>query len=139
MLRIYGLIIVLGLLAGAGYGAYYYYNDTQQRIKTLQENNAKLETVAKTNELTINSLQQSQEKFAELNNELQIKLDEAESYGDNLRKKLHNAIYKSCNTYFAKTFTKIISDSGKTKENLNNWKKHIEHVQFGGGNTNTIG
>ena len=83
------LIIVVGLIGGVVYGAYAYYHDTQQRIKTLQENNAKLETVAKTNELTINSLQQSQEKFAELNNELQIKLDEAESYGYNLRKKLH--------------------------------------------------
>ena len=51
--------------------------------------------------------------------------------GDNLRKKLHNAIYKSCNTYFAKTFTRIISDSGKTKENLNNWKKHVESFGFG--------
>ena len=89
MLKVYMLIIVMGLVGGVVYGAYFYYNDTQQRIKTLQENNAKLETVAKTNELTINSLQQSQEQFAELNNELQIKLNEAESYGDNLRKKLH--------------------------------------------------
>ena len=79
----------MGLVGGVVYGAYFYYNDTQQRIKTLQENNAKLETVAKTNELTINSLQQSQEQFAELNKDLQIKLNQAESYGDNLRKKLH--------------------------------------------------
>ena len=85
----YMLIIVVGLIGGVVYGAYAYYHDTQQRIKTLQENNAKLETVAKTNELTINSLQESQEKFATLNKELQVKLNEAESYGDNLRKKLH--------------------------------------------------
>ena len=52
--------------------------------------------------------------------------------GVNKKKKLHNAIYKSCNTYFAKTFTEIISDSGNTKENLNNWKKHVE--SFGLGN-----
>ena len=89
MLRVYMLIIVVGLIGGVVYGAYAYYNDTQQRIKTLQENNAKLETVAKTNELTINSLQQTQEQFAELNKDLQIKLNQAESYGDNLRKKLH--------------------------------------------------
>ena len=89
MLRVYMLIIVVGLIGGVVYGAYAYYHDTQQRIKTLQENNAKLETVAKTNELTINSLQQSQEQFAELNKDLQIKLNQAESYGDNLRKKLH--------------------------------------------------
>ena len=83
------LIVVVGLIGGVVYGAYAYYNDTQQRIATLQQNNAKLETVAKTNELTINSLQESQEKFATLNNELQTKLDEAEKYGDDLRKKLH--------------------------------------------------
>ena len=49
MLRIYGLLIVLGLLAGVGYGAYYYYNDTQQRLATLRDNNAKLEVVNKEN------------------------------------------------------------------------------------------
>ena len=89
MLRVYMLIIVVGLIGGVVYGAYAYYNDTQQRIKTLQENNAKLETVAKTNELTINSLQESQERFATLNNELQTKLNLALTYGDDLRKKLH--------------------------------------------------
>ena len=50
MLRIYGLLIVLGLLAGVGYGAYYYYNDTQQRLATLRDNNAKLEVVNKENQ-----------------------------------------------------------------------------------------
>ena len=34
MLRIYGLLIILVLIAGVGYGAYFYYNDTQQRIAT---------------------------------------------------------------------------------------------------------
>ena len=89
MLKIYMLIIVVGLLGGVVYGAYAYYQDTQQRIATLQQNNAKLETVAKTNELTINSLQESQEKFATLNKDLQMKLDKSEEYGDDLRKKLH--------------------------------------------------
>ena len=89
MIKIYMLIFVLAIIGGVGYGAYAYYQDTQQRIATLQQNNAKLETVAKTNETTINSLQESQEKFANLNLELQGKLDEAEKYGDELRKKLH--------------------------------------------------
>ena len=89
MLKIYMLIIVVGLLGGVGYGAYAYYQDTQQRIATLQTNNAKLETVAKTNELTITSMQKNQEKFATLNKDLQMKLNEAEEYGDDLRKKLH--------------------------------------------------
>ena len=89
MLKIYMLIFVLAIIGGVGYGAYAYYKDTQQRIATLQQNNAKLETVAKQNETTINRLQESQEKFANLNLELQGKLDEAEKYGDELRKKLH--------------------------------------------------
>ena len=89
MLKIYMLIIVVGLLGGVVYGAYAYYQDTQQRIATLQQNNAKLENVAKTNELTINSMKESQEKFATLNKDLQMKLDKAEEYGDDLRKKLH--------------------------------------------------
>ena len=89
MLKIYMLIFVLAIIGGVGYGAYAYYQDTQQRIATLQQNNAKLETVAKQNETTINSLQESQEKFANLNLELQGKLDKAEKYGDELRKKLH--------------------------------------------------
>ena len=89
MIKIYMLIFVLAIIGGVGYGAYAYYQDTQQRIATLQQNNAKLETVAKTNETTINSLQESQEKFANLNLELQGKLDGAERYGDELRKKLH--------------------------------------------------
>jgi len=89
MLKIYMLKIVVGLLGGVVYGAYAYYQDTQQRIATLQTNNAKLETVAKTNELTITSMQKNQEKFATLNKDLQMKLNEAEEYGDDLRKKLH--------------------------------------------------
>ena len=89
MLKIYMLIIVVGLIGGVVYGAYAYYQDTQQRIATLQTNNAKLETVAKTNELTITSMQKNQEKFATLNKDLQMKLNEAEEYGDDLRKKLH--------------------------------------------------
>ena len=89
MLKIYMLIFVLGIIGGVGYGAYAYYQDTQQRIATLQTNNAKLETVSKQNELTVKSLQKNQEKFATLNKDLQMKLNEAEEYGDDLRKKLH--------------------------------------------------
>ena len=89
MIKIYMLIFVLAIIGGVGYGAYAYYQDTQQRIATLQQNNAKLETVAKQNETTINSLKESQEKFATLNKELQYNLNEAERYGDELRKKLH--------------------------------------------------
>ena len=88
MLRIYGLLIVLGLLAGVGYGAYYYYNDTQQRLATLRDNNAKLEIVNKENQTTIKMMKDNYEKQSKLNKELSAKLKDAEVYGNELRKKL---------------------------------------------------
>ena len=88
MLRIYGLIVVLGLLACIGYGAYYYYNDTQQRLATLRDNNAKLEVANKQNQETIKMMKENYEKQTKLNNELSAKLKDAEVYGNELRKKL---------------------------------------------------
>ena len=74
MFKLHMMVIVVGLVGGVVYGGFYFYQDAQKRIATLQQNNAKLETVAKTNEMTINSLQESQEKFATLNKDLQMKL-----------------------------------------------------------------
>ena len=88
MVRIYGLLIVLGLLAGVGYGAYYYYNDTQQRLATLRDSNAKLEVANKENQATIKAMKDNYEKQSKLNKELSAKLKDAESYGNELRKKL---------------------------------------------------
>ena len=88
MLRIYGLLIVLGLLAGVGYGAYYYYNDTQQRLATLRDSNAKLEVANKENQATIKAMKDNYEKQSKLNKELSAKLKDAEVYGNELRKKL---------------------------------------------------
>ena len=92
MVKIYILIIILGLLGGVGYGGYSYYKDTQERIATLTANNAKLEVAAKLQEETINTMIDDREKLAELNNGLQKKLQTAESYGDQLRNTLrkHN-------------------------------------------------
>ena len=47
MLKLYAFLFIVAILSGVGYGAYYYYNDTQTRIAILRENNAKLETVNK--------------------------------------------------------------------------------------------
>ena len=46
--RIYLVIIVLGVLGGVGWFGYQYYISTQNAIKTLTANNAKLETAHKT-------------------------------------------------------------------------------------------
>ena len=92
MLKIYILIIVLGLIGGVGYGAYYYYKDTQARIATLTENSAKLEQATNTQKQTIDTLVADAAKFRELNKELNIKLDAANDYKNTLIDKLrkHN-------------------------------------------------
>ena len=88
MLKIYLLVIVLGLVGGSVYGAYYYYKDSQERIRILTENTAKLETAKQLQDDTINAMIEDREKFAELNKELQTNLDKANVYKDVLINKL---------------------------------------------------
>ena len=77
MLRIYVILIILGLLAGVGYGAYFYYNDTQQRIATLRTNNAQLESSNKSLEVKITAMEKNIKKQIELTNDLNKSLEEA--------------------------------------------------------------
>ena len=88
MLKVYILIVVLGLVGGVVYGGFYYYKDTQARIQTLTKNSAKLETAAKLQKNTIDTLQADAAKYAELNNELQTKLVDANKYKNQLLSKL---------------------------------------------------
>ena len=46
--------------------------------------------------------------------------------------RLKTAIAKSCNSYFATTYKKIIDKSGNAKEGIEKWNKHVE--SFGLGN-----
>ena len=88
MLKVYILIVVLGLVGGVVYGGWYYYKDTQARIQTLTENSAKLETAAKLQKNTIDTLQADAKKYAKLNNQLQTKLADANKYKNKLLSKL---------------------------------------------------
>ena len=88
MLKVYILIVVLGLVGGVVYGGWYYYKDTQARIQILTENSAKLETAAKLQKNTIDTLQADAKKYAELNSELQTKLVDATEYKNQLLGKL---------------------------------------------------
>ncbi len=71
---------------------YWYYNDTQERIAILNENNAKLEVAIQVSEASITTLQNNAIRNAELNVQLQQELQRSEKYGDELRNTLqkHN-------------------------------------------------
>jgi uncharacterized protein HemX len=88
MIKIYALIVVLGLVGGVVYGGWYYYKDTQSRIQILTEKSAKLETATKLQKNTIDTLQADAKKYAELNSELQTKLVSATEYKNKLLTKL---------------------------------------------------
>ena len=79
------------------YGGYYYYKDTQERIQPLTENNAKRETAKQLQAETLTAMIEDREKFEELNNELQKKLQAANNYRDTLIGKLrkHNLLVLS--------------------------------------------
>ena len=84
MLKVYMLIVVLGLVGGVVYGGWYYYKDTQARIQTLTENSAKLEQAAELQNNTIAALEADAKKYAELNSQLQTKLVAANEYKNKL-------------------------------------------------------
>ena len=88
MIKIYMLLLVLGLIGGVGYGAYYYYKDTQARIAILTENGANLEQAANTQKQTIDTLVEDAAKYRELNKDLNIKLEAANDYKNTLIDKL---------------------------------------------------
>jgi len=92
MIKVYITLIILAFMSSAAYGAYYYYNDTQERIATLHKNNAKLETAVESKDNVINEMQKVQSELKEVNNQLALDLQSASDYTDELRNKLqkHN-------------------------------------------------
>ena len=77
MIKLYGIILLVAILGGVGYGAYFYYNDTQQRIATLRTNNANLESSNKSLEVKITAMEKNIKKQIELTNDLNKSLEEA--------------------------------------------------------------
>ena len=101
MLKLYAFLFIVAILSGVGYGAYYYYNDTQTRIATLRENNAKLETVNKqvtvefeqyrnNVKVEIENFKEELKKQQELNNELNTNLKKVQDANKEISKLLAN-------------------------------------------------
>ena len=77
----------MGIMGGIGYGGYMYYIDTQERLSILHANNAKLTVANDAKDATIKEMLDTQNKAAELNNQLTLRLQSAEKYSDTLRSK----------------------------------------------------
>lgn len=101
MLKLYAFLFIVAILSGVGYGAYYYYNDTQTRIATLRANNAKLETVNKqvtvefeqyrnNVKVEIENFKEELKKQQELNNELNTNLKKVQDANKEIAKLLAN-------------------------------------------------
>ena len=126
MIRLYVLIVVVGLVGGAIAGGYYYYTDSQARIQALIENAAKLQMAKQVQDDTISALVAGQKKFAKLNTDLRANLDKANDYKDVLIGKLRKhdlsrlslkkplLVEKRINAATAKLFKSLETLSGAT-------------------------
>jgi len=118
------ILILLFLLMSMGGGAWYYYTDTQERLATLRDNNAKLQMVAETNQETIENLQADYKLAQENMEKLAERAREAEVYQDELAAKLRRhdltrltlqkpgLIEKRVNNATDKIFSELEIDSG---------------------------
>ena len=88
MIRVYIMIVIIGLVSGVVFGGYSYYRITQQRIATLTSNNAKLEVAVKSKDEALNFMTSNFEKQSKLNKELSGKLADAEKENSVIRDKL---------------------------------------------------
>jgi hypothetical protein len=117
-------LILLLLLGSMGGGAWFYYTDTQERLATLRDNNAKLQMVAETNQNTIENLQADYKLAQENMAKLEERAREAEVYQDELAAKLRRhdltrltlqkpgLIEKRVNNATDKIFSQLEVDSG---------------------------
>ena len=88
MIKLYLTIAVVTLIGGVVYGGFYVYQDKQKRIATLQQNNAKLEVVAKENEQVVRTMRVETARLNDLNRSLQGKLSRAEESRERLLTRL---------------------------------------------------
>jgi Tfp pilus assembly protein PilO len=79
------LILVIAAMGGLGY---WYYNDTQERMAILNENNAKLETAVATNEEALKAQKEAFEAMARENEKLRTDFDAIKKRNDRLQEKL---------------------------------------------------
>lgn len=81
------MLMVIGLLGGAVYGAKYYYDSTQATIQRLSAEKAILDSALEQQTASLNQMQAQMEKQNQLNTELQASLQEANAGLNEMRSK----------------------------------------------------
>ena len=106
-------LAIIGLFVLVGWGAYTYYQDTQSRLKTLQENNARLEVSVRSLEEVKATLIEDAQKQAVQIQKLNSRLQDAEGYKDDLIAKLQKHDLTKLSLQRPKDMEKIINDETK--------------------------
>ena len=81
-------LVMFVLMCAMGGGAYWYYNDTQEKIKILTENNAKLESAVETNEQALAAQTAAFESMQKQNAKLQKEWTEINNRNRSLENRL---------------------------------------------------
>lgn len=110
------LVLIFAILFAGLLGVtYWYYNDTQERMQTLRDNNAQLESANRTNTETINRMIEDNIKLQAANEELAKAKQVAEERVSKLR------------GLFAKIELQkeALEDAARTEEKINNGTKKV--------------
>lgn len=86
---LYPTAILFILLSAGIYSGYKYFQESQKQISELKANIIAYESVVKTSTEAIERLQAETVRMEQLNNELQVKLQQAEEYKSSLTQKLN--------------------------------------------------
>ena len=81
-------LVMFVLMCAMGGGAYWYYNDTQEKIKILTQNNAKLESAVETNEQALKAQTAAFESMQKQNAKLQTEWTEINNRNRSLENRL---------------------------------------------------
>lgn len=88
MIRIYLFLFIIGTVSAIGYSGYRYITNLQEQVAVLRENNVLLEQAVATSQNTIDRMVADATRNAEMQMQLQTRLQEAEQRVNGLRTRL---------------------------------------------------